>query len=721
MPASPASKMLRAMSMNRNPAFPLCQETAYNLLFGLLALQNNFISRDILVCAFGTWIADKSKSLDNILLDQGDIDGECHALLTGLVRQHLKLHGDDPYKSLADLSAIASVLRRLLALDDPDLTASLGHVAAAHPIDRDSDLDATSTFVGAPTSLRGRFQVLRLHAEGGLGQVSVALDHELHREVALKQIRPDHAYEAESLARFLIEAEITSRLEHPGIVPIYGLGKGTDGRPYYAMRFIDGESLKNAVSRLHQKESSHDLNRFYTGLRHLLGRFVAVCHSIGYAHSRGVLHRDIKPGNIMLGPFGETLVVDWGLARLITDSDGGTDTQERRVRLSFQRTTSTQVGSLVGTPAFMSPEQACGDLDKLGPASDVYSLGATLYFILTGRAAFEEADVGLILERVRRGVFAAPHHVNPAISPDLGRICLKAMALQIEERYSSPLAMLKDIELWLASAEGRVRRAEQMASVGMLSSGVASEISEPLFAAGENLAALEHEVEGIVELVLAIESAQPVLESTEPEILGHITAICQKHDLPHFCVKLGRLLAEVQKSLSHAANVGKQLQGLAPTSRSQKESVSVSDLVENTLETMRGRFKQQRVEVVVHCHDPARLECVPYQIRQVLLNLLTNALQAIETFDRPEGGRIEVDARQLGQTIALTVSDNGCGILPEVQAPMFLPFFSTKAQGEAMGLGLSICHGIVTDHGGHIEVESYPNKGSCFRVYLPSS
>ena len=237
--------------MSVHPARGQFRDSAQNLLFGLLALQNNFISRDVLVAAFGAWIAEKSKPLDHILLDQGHLDADCHALLTGLVGQHLKLHGDDAEKSLADLSAMGSELRRLLDLGDPELSVSLGHVASARRGDQDTDADATATFLGAPTSSGGRFQVLRLHAEGGLGEVYVARDEEVHREVALKQIKSEYAGDRQSRARFLVEAEITGGLEHPGIVPVYGLGTYDDGRPFYAMRFIRGDSLKGAIARFH--------------------------------------------------------------------------------------------------------------------------------------------------------------------------------------------------------------------------------------------------------------------------------------------------------------------------------------------------------------------------------------------------------------------------------------------------------------------------------------
>src|SRR5262249_14615228 len=206
--------------------------------------------------------------------------------------------------------------------------------------------DRTASYaVGTATSDGQRFRVLRPHAQGGLGAVFVALDTELHREVALKQILDHHADDPASRQRFVLEAEVTGGLEHPGICPGYGLGTYGDGRPYYALRFIKGDSLKQAIERFHARPASrpvgwveqseahqrasasppvgledathptNDPGRRSLELRQLLRRFLDVCNAIDYAHSRGVLHRDLKPGNVIIGKHGETLVGGWGLAK----------------------------------------------------------------------------------------------------------------------------------------------------------------------------------------------------------------------------------------------------------------------------------------------------------------------------------------------------------------------------------------------------------------------
>jgi serine/threonine-protein kinase len=297
-----------------------------------------------------------------------------------------------------------------------------------------------------------RYQVLRPHARGGLGEVFVAEDTELGRRVALKEIQARHADHAESRKRFVLEAEITGGLEHPSIVPVYGLGTYADGRPFYAMRFIQGESLKEAIARFHGANAKRQTARGqYDSLafRQLLSRFISVCQVVAYAHSRGVLHRDLKPPNVMLGKFGETLVVDWGLAKAVGRSEGASDAEPTLQPRSGSDSSATAMGQALGTPAYMSPEQADGRLDRLGPASDIYGLGATLYELLTGRPPFT-GDVCDILAQVRRGEVISPREVRPGVPRPLEAVCLKAMNFAPPDRYQSADALATDLDRWLA-------------------------------------------------------------------------------------------------------------------------------------------------------------------------------------------------------------------------------------------------------------------------------
>ena len=444
-----------------------------HLLFGLLALQNGLIDQGQLVAAFQAWTRDRSKRLADLLQARGDLDDEDCAAVEALAARHLKRNDGDVEKSLAAIPADRSTRDSLADLGEPEIAATLARVARAgngHATDVDADPDRTATLaVGAAAADGQRFRSLRPHARGGLGEVFVALDAELHREVALKQILEKHADDPVSRRRFVAEAEITGGLEHPGVVPVYGLGTYGGGRPYYAMRFIRGDSLKEAIEHFHGDEAlKGDPGRRALELRKLLRRFLDVCNAIDYAHSRGVIHRDLKPANIILGRHGETLVVDWGLAKAVGRADPSVG--EQTIAPSSGGSSETLPGSALGTPAYMSPEQASGDLDRLGVRSDVYSLGATLYGLLTGRPPFEGEDVGAILRRVQAGDFRAPREVDRALDRALEAVCLKAMATQPADRYSSCRALAEDIERWAADEpvsawrEPIVRRARRWAN-----------------------------------------------------------------------------------------------------------------------------------------------------------------------------------------------------------------------------------------------------------------
>jgi eukaryotic-like serine/threonine-protein kinase len=329
-------------------------------------------------------------------------------------------------------------------------------------------------------SCLARYFDLKLHAEGGLGEVYEARDAEFSRQVALKFLKPGHPRHGEVLERFRGEAEITGRLEHPGIVPIYGMGGDNDGHPCYAMRFVRGLPMDEAIRKYHEADDPEITGeqrdarlaelllrikgklRVPVGtvdlhdrvFRELLIRFKNVCETVAYAHSKYVLHRDLKPANVLLGKFGETLVVDWGLARTFepaaVEADGGAapDESEHTMPIGPTPTNLTPTAGPKGTPAYMSPEQASVRRD-LGPASDVYSLGATLYCLLTGRAPFRGPAVDVV-EQVRDGAFPPPRSLKARVPKPLEAICLKAMARNPKKRYVTAIELAEEVDNWLA-------------------------------------------------------------------------------------------------------------------------------------------------------------------------------------------------------------------------------------------------------------------------------
>ncbi|MGO9468067.1 MAG: protein kinase domain-containing protein [Isosphaeraceae bacterium] len=442
------------------------RNTSIDLLFGIAAVETRLIDDQELIEALKDRSSATGRSLAEILFDRGSLDRNQVDLVTRLVAEHLKRGAGDPEKSLRTITRVESTLEQIAPLDDPEVDGALARQGLLPLVERRRQAGAGLQSGGAygASWIDDRFLIVRLHARGGLGQVFVAVDRDLGREVALKQIRPAFADNEGSRARFVREAEVTGGLEHPGIVPVYALGFDGDGRPYYAMRFVRGESFKEAIAEFHRDERFRQSpGKRSLALRKLLRRFLDVCNAVDYAHGRGVLHRDLKPSNIILGKHGETLVVDWGLAKAVGTSAGGSISEERPlVPPSASSSAETLPGSALGTPAYMSPEQASGAIDRLSIASDVYSLGATLYCLLTGRPPFEGCDVTALLAAVQNGAFVPPRQLDRSIPRALEAICCKAMSLTAGSRYGSARDLADEIERWMAD-EPVGARAEPLA------------------------------------------------------------------------------------------------------------------------------------------------------------------------------------------------------------------------------------------------------------------
>ncbi|MCE5302855.1 MAG: PAS domain S-box protein [Planctomycetaceae bacterium] len=300
-----------------------------------------------------------------------------------------------------------------------------------------------------------RYAVGPLHAQGGIGQVWLARDKQLDREVAIKTLRPELLGHSRARCRFLQEAKITGQLEHPGVVPVYELVSATDsGSPFYSMRFVRGQTLAQAAIDFHWKRRTGQADPL--GLVSLLSAFVTVCNTIAYAHSRGVIHRDLKGENVLLGHFGEVFILDWGVAKVLgsPESNNATGGETPESTSAVQ----TVVGQVVGTPAFMAPEQASGRPERINQKTDIYGLGAILYEVLTGQPPFAGSSTAEILSMVLDQAPTPPNRLWPEVPPTLEAACLRAMSKNPDDRHGSAIELGLEIQTW---QEVQRRRAEE--------------------------------------------------------------------------------------------------------------------------------------------------------------------------------------------------------------------------------------------------------------------
>jgi serine/threonine protein kinase/Flp pilus assembly protein TadD len=298
-----------------------------------------------------------------------------------------------------------------------------------------------------PQLRSNRYVIQQFHARGGIGEIWLAQDAEIGRQVALKRLRQKRE---EQQDRFLVEAQITGQLEHPGIVPVHDLGVDEEGRPFYVMSFIHGRTLKEAIDEYHAAGLGSGESREVQFSR-LLEIFVKVCQAVAYAHHRGVVHRDLKPDNVMLGPFGEALVLDWGMAKVRDqpESTGGAPP----VQPTYSGgSTATEAGMVMGSPAYMAPEAAEGRAVDADERTDVYLLGATLYHILTGQAPRQGSSREEIVELARTVPPPPPRRLKPDVPRALEAVCQKAMAHRQQDRYASALELAREMERYLAGA-----------------------------------------------------------------------------------------------------------------------------------------------------------------------------------------------------------------------------------------------------------------------------
>jgi serine/threonine protein kinase len=425
-----------------------------NLIFGVLALQAELIDAAQFVEACLVWTARKHQHLADVLIERGWIEPADRGHLDYLLQRKLGKHGGDMRASLAAIPE--DVKRSLAALEDGDIQQSLANLPAS--------VDAGVTVSQAPAAAE-HYCRLRLHATGGIGRVWLARDNHLGREVALKELRPERAGQGNTAARFLQEAQITGQLEHPGVIPVYELVQGPDGgQAFYTMRFVKGRTLSQAVRAFHETRLAgrEDPHAFPA----LLSAFATVCNTVAYAHARGVIHRDLKGHNVVLGDFGEVVVLDWGLAKLVGRPAGAPDDASVIVGAAGTDSGYTIQGQALGTPAYMAPEQSAGSLELIDHRTDVYGLGAILYEILTGTPPFTGGSTEEVLRKVREEAPAPPRSMWPEAPPALEAVCRRALAKEPSDRPASAAELAQVVQGWQEmqrrQAEEALRRQTQI-------------------------------------------------------------------------------------------------------------------------------------------------------------------------------------------------------------------------------------------------------------------
>lgn len=332
---------------------------------------------------------------------------------------------------------------------------------------------------------KSQFTLIKEIGQGGLGRVWLAKDKKVNRKVALKEMNDKALQLKQAWSRFNREAEITGQLEHPNVVSLYQYGNDSrTGEPFYAMRFVGKRTLADAIAEYHDQCQSGACDALV--LHRLLTIFLDVCQAIAYAHSRGVIHRDLKPENVALDNFGQVIVLDWGLAKLTDETEFGISLSDG-VDLTDDAIAQTMAGQVIGTPMFMAPEQASGDLDAIDKQTDVYGLGAILFSILTGTAphdashlgANESSDISEILKAIAERETPRPRNYRPEVPLELDQIVRKAMAVKKYARYESAVQLANAVERWMVDMGSRHSQYENLRIDGReLSNNVKSAVRD---------------------------------------------------------------------------------------------------------------------------------------------------------------------------------------------------------------------------------------------------
>lgn len=422
-----------------------------DLLTGVVTFQAGLITLDQFAEGCALWLQRKTEPLPDILRERGWMLPDDRAHVDYLVDRRLaRFHGDVQ----ASLASCPAEVRSVLA------TVSSGNMPGASEQDRTRTIHlenrATTEILSATPG--PRYALNTLHAAGGIGEIWLARDVELDRDVAVKRLQAQSSASTAARTRFLREAKITGKLDHPGVVPIYEVCRDEkSGESYYSMRFLKGRTLTDAVREYHRQR--HAAGSDPQTLLNLLTAFGIICNTVAYAHSKGIIHRDLKCENVILGDYGEVVVIDWGLAKQISDKEVHDATEVGHTALAAASPAATLAGHILGTPAYMAPEQASGRIDLIGPATDVYGLCAILYEILCGQPPFSGRNTLEVLRKVLQVAPTPPSEIIPGVPQALEQICLRGLAKDQLARPASADAISRAVQDWVSDLAER-RQAE---------------------------------------------------------------------------------------------------------------------------------------------------------------------------------------------------------------------------------------------------------------------